>query len=555
MNTPRSRRRLVIVAVVIWAMTILSVDLLQLCNADDEKSVVQEKSDTGGGTTTKTKPKFTISKETTYVKGPLDKDGFIDYATALHERMSKGITPENNAVVLLWKAMGPNPRGVKMPAYFFDWLGMEAPPKNGNYFVDFERYLKEQIKDITAKQKEKLIDQLEEACKRVWTAEQYPHVAGWLKLNETSLAVVVQASKRPRYYWPLAPEKSERGPTPLFSSQVAGVWLCREFGRALAARATLQIGLGRYDEAWKDLLACHRLARHVSHGPQFLDAVVGIHLEARAGEAVLALLERAPWDAKRINDCLRELQKLPPMRPIVEIADLGERFSMLDHVMMVNRHGFGYIEALSSASYEKTVPEPKPHIANLFFENTNFDVALRNVNRWFDRVVPTMRLENQAARIKELMEIDDDVRALKPGLWPGDRFRNAILGTAEQKGELITDILIVFQSPALRKMQNAVDRNAQIQRNLRVAFALAAYQRDHGRYPMKLDALTPDYLTAVPLDLFTGKPLVYRPADNGYLLYSFGVNGIDEGGRYYDDDPPGDDPNVRMPLPELRPRQ
>jgi hypothetical protein len=31
-----------------------------------------------------------------------------------------------------------------------------------------------------------------------------------------------------------------------------------------------------------------------------------------------------------------------------------------------------------------------------------------------------------------------------------------------------------------------------------------------------------------------------------------GVNGKDEGGRWYDDVPPGDDPGVRMPLPELK---
>src|SRR6516225_9670041 len=53
--------------------------------------------------------KFTISKETTYVTGPLDKDGYIDYAAALNERLGQGVTPENNANVLLWRAMGLQP--------------------------------------------------------------------------------------------------------------------------------------------------------------------------------------------------------------------------------------------------------------------------------------------------------------------------------------------------------------------------------------------------------------------------------------------------------------
>ncbi len=74
-------------------------------------------------------------------------------------------------------------------------------------------------------------------------------------------------------------------------------------------------------------------------------------------------------------------------------------------------------------------------------------------------------------------------------------------------------------------------------------------------YPAKLDDLAPKYLAAVPDDLFSGKPLVYRPTSKGYLFYSVGVNGKDEGGRSRDDDPPGDDLPVAMPLPALKPKK
>src|SRR5947209_7995811 len=63
------------------------------------------------------KANFTVSKETTYVTGPLDKDGYVDYAAALNERLGKGVTPETNANVLIWKAIGPRPQAAKpMPA-------------------------------------------------------------------------------------------------------------------------------------------------------------------------------------------------------------------------------------------------------------------------------------------------------------------------------------------------------------------------------------------------------------------------------------------------------
>jgi hypothetical protein len=49
--------------------------------------------------------------------------------------------------------------------------------------------------------------------------------------------------------------------------------------------------------------------------------------------------------------------------------------------------------------------------------------------------------------------------------------------------------------------------------------------------PKSLDALAPKYLAKIPDDYFTGKPLPYRPNENGYLLYSFGMNGKDDGGQ------------------------
>src|SRR5882762_11725864 len=51
--------------------------------------------------------KFPIGKETTRVTGPLDKEGYIDFHAALNNHFGKGVTPETNANVLLWKALGP----------------------------------------------------------------------------------------------------------------------------------------------------------------------------------------------------------------------------------------------------------------------------------------------------------------------------------------------------------------------------------------------------------------------------------------------------------------
>ena len=81
-----------------------------------------------------------------------------------------------------------------------------------------------------------------------------------------------------------------------------------------------------------------------------------------------------------------------------------------------------------------------------------------------------------------------------------------------------------------------------------VAFALAAFKKDNGQFPARLDDLAPKYLPTIPNDLFSDKPLIYRLEDKGYLLYSVGPNGIDDGGHGQDDEPRGDDLPIRMPV-------
>ena len=104
--------------------------------------------------------------------------------------------------------------------------------------------------------------------------------------------------------------------------------------------------------------------------------------------------------------------------------------------------------------------------------------------------------------------------------------------------------------PVVIKLQHAADRGHQVQDNTLVAFAArrtsvttAGIRRRWTRWQRSIWTRS--------LDLFSGSPLIYRPGQNGYLLYSVGVNGKDEEGRSYDDNPPGDDLSVRA-LPESK---
>jgi hypothetical protein len=63
-----------------------------------------------------------------------------------------------------------------------------------------------------------------------------------------------------------------------------------------------------------------------------------------------------------------------------------------------------------------------------------------------------------------------------------------------------------------------------------VAFAALRYKAKHGRLPEKLQDLVPDFVDAVPLDPFDGKPLRYRADGERFVVYSVHENARDDGG-------------------------
>ena len=112
----------------------------------------------------------TISKATTYITEPLRQDGYPDYVAALNQRFSRGVTPQNNAAVLFWKAVGPSSINKKRRAEYFQMLGIPPLPEEGDYLVDLFSYADQQKggrKPVDAKSKEEELT--EELKKLSWS--------------------------------------------------------------------------------------------------------------------------------------------------------------------------------------------------------------------------------------------------------------------------------------------------------------------------------------------------------------------------------------------------
>ncbi|MFO0934952.1 MAG: hypothetical protein U0798_00365 [Gemmataceae bacterium] len=497
------------------------------------------------------KPAIKLSRETTYVTEFLDKDGYPDYETALNSKLRGSIKPEDNACVLLANAIGPTPGGDReIPEDYWKWLGISAPPKGEGYFKSYEEYAKS--KGIPVEEEfDKRIDY--QLMAQPWKPKEYPHVASWLKTVEAPLAIVTEASKRKEYYSPIVSRTKSGQKDSLFGCRSLLVSQIREIGSAYACRAMLKLAEDRPEEAWQDLITCHRLARLAARGNAFFEYVVGLVLEQMSIQAELIWLEHTKLNAKQLLSHLQQIDSLPPLPTIIGNIDLYERFNLLETICLVHKNGFMYFKNFEQGKvlYDNVDPDRQIAIQN----QMNWDRIFQTCSKQVDLAISIFQEKNREKRAHLIDEYGEQRSVMKREF--GNRDEN--ISQAIEKGNNIpliekycTNRLLYLVNPLNETSYYSYERAIQSNTNLRIAFALAAYCADYNVYPAKLDALKPNYLASIPDDLFSGKPLVYRITDKGYILYSVGRNEIDDGGKFFndkvsEDEERKDDIGVRMP--------
>ncbi len=103
---------------------------------------------------------------------------------------------------------------------------------------------------------------------------------------------------------------------------------------------------------------------------------------------------------------------------------------------------------------------------------------------------------------------------------------DALLSGRTDLHSMISESIVTLGNMTRKVMQVEVAKQTAI-----TAIALKRYQLKHANYPVDLNALVPEFISAVPLDPVDGKQLRYKlNSDGTFLLYSVGENGVDDGG-------------------------
>ena len=535
-------------------------------------------------TTRPVKIKITIGKDTTYITGPVNADGTVNYVAYINARHSKGVTPQNNAAVILARAIGPELWRKHVRARAFKAMGMAVPPADGDYFVPLDDYVEglpekdQPTLTKTAEQKaadkrreelgakllakslfggkapteifdelDKLLppreigdvasDQLDETMRGPWSAKQYPIIAGWLAANVKPLAVMTNATKRSRFYLPLI---SRSVPPQILDARGPSCTGPMETAKALTARAMLRLRGGDDAGAWADLMAARRLGRLVGRGSTILEALVGTAMAACADDGCRAFITRDKLPAALLRSCRNDLAAQATW-PDIRNAIANDRFDTLDSAMMLARGRKDEVGGMLEIFYGLKPNRLTRWATEEIRSHIDWNEVLRDQNRWFDMMYRAQSVTDVRKRREALAKVDREFekvsRRHSARLTPVGLVRSfapALIQTYHFRQKRITLYISEFlASMATSSMGYLLDRQDHIRTSseiLLVATGLALCEAETGFFPAKLAELAPKYLKAVPRDRFSGKALVYRLAGRGCVVYSVGMNLKDDGG-------------------------
>jgi hypothetical protein len=456
--------------------------------------------------------RITISRETTRLTSPLVQ-GYPDYRGALNAKMAEGVTPENNAAVLLVQVVGvPQSSGIfgdsqpPTPEYvaaLCERLRIRALGEPT--FTTYDQWMtRKQVKtDVNEKgmpdNAEIPDEELSKLKTAPWATREHQDAASWLEEMKPALNVVEEACDRPRFYFPLLTENGQSGgeagmidPGRTFDRGI------RPVAMALAARSMRRLDAGDMAGFRQDVATLLKLSRLTDQQPNLISHLMAMAIDALATRCLDAAAAVQTFSAEEAKACRQLLAETPPLPSCAQALDVGERYRSLEMLCVLNRGGV----------------RVNGNFAFLYFYPVSFNQLLRDTNRYYDRTVaacdlPTFEEQWQAleATTQEL-----DTRTRKAGfLDPGAK---------------IIEIVV----PSLGKAQ-MLNVRAWVERDLALtALALreAKAQRG-GAFPEKLEDLKAVGLTA-PVDRFSGQALMYARKGDGFVLYSVGDDRQDDHG-------------------------
>lgn len=345
------------------------------------------------------------------------------------------------------------------------------------------------------------------------TQEELSLLKDYLSKNSQALAVFKQGSERPHCWW------KRENPEDEFM-----LWILlpeldplKSIARLTCWQAKLKARDGQIQAAFDDLLACYRVGWHLRGPRTLIEQVVGIALQALAVENSRVVLSTCKIDERLLMNFQQHIEDVMPSDS--DIADFQvERFMIRDMIQRCftdDGKGSG-----------RMIPRMLTNSLSgdgIFPNNCELALALISANRkkMTDRFEGLYDKMQVWATMTPWQINEENVHELMESEFEGSSNLEKVRYFAYY---ILTPVMLkVSETPYRLKVQTE---------GLVTTIALLRYYEETEQYPENLSQLTEaGYMEDIPMDPYSDGPLVYRRTEDGFTLYSVGMNFKDDGGK------------------------
>ncbi|MGE0433781.1 MAG: hypothetical protein AB7S36_16115, partial [Planctomycetota bacterium] len=298
-----------------------------------------------------------------------------------------------------------------------------------------------------------------------------------------------------------------------FNTPIPEVLPMIQFSRLLTLDVAGHVAAGESRQAARSMHTLMMMAHHLSSDPILISMLVGHAIGGRT----FVLVPRVLAMPGLTDDDLALLE--PPVgyangRHALQRALLGEEAFGLSVFAMMGE---------GEATYDSLISE------------VGLSSSRQTLRSWMWSVVtPVWRVLLLGDDLRGYREFMASNRSVADEAFSTEATRKAMAGLEERATLLATQspgFLTGLVAPSIAPIHRSVAGSDAQARMLQVGVAIERYRLAHdGALPDTLAALMPEFLPAVPLDTFDGKPLRYVKTDSGYTLYSVSENLTDDGG-------------------------
>jgi hypothetical protein len=320
----------------------------------------------------------------------------------------------------------------------------------------------------------------------------YPPFAAALEDNREALDLMRQGIRRPYFRLPL--DYQTRQP---MSLQLEPIQQSRSFARLLQVEVLQSLGSGDADRAVAAVQDMFALSEMLRDEPFVITQLVRVAIGSVAAKSLETVLAHHDLSAEQFAALDEQITRIAS-RFVMAPAIIAERAGTLTSIRYVSQGSAPeFVDPGSAPVFALISSGPmRPYMMN-----------------------------DQAFLLSVMSDIAANID--KAGA-PGQQAIHAVEQRVvmSRKAHMFTALLM----PAVTQFREAGMRFRSRLVGARLGMRVDRFHATRGQLPASLEEVLDEQLTAVPVDVYSGKPLVFKTEAGGFVIYPVGDDGVDGGG-------------------------